>query len=231
MKKILSVGLLLFSCLIFAAEDSLYNFSWLDKDKEIYVLQNRKFRKDGNFYIGGTLGRSVSGAYIDSYEFTLNAGYFFTEDWGFELSFVKADGETNKTHDAVNAQGSVAFFRKLDTVNTFTVYWSPFYSKINTFNQIFYFDWMFGLGFANINTLDNRKEFPTSGRSDELVEESGTGLTWASTWRFYITKNWSTRIDFRAIHLNADIAIEDEDDTEKKWFNYYNINLGLNYSF
>ena len=42
----------------FAAESDLYNFSWLDKDKEIYVLQNRKFKKVNRFYLSGGFGKS-----------------------------------------------------------------------------------------------------------------------------------------------------------------------------
>lgn len=231
MKKLVVVVCFLFSSFLFAAEDSLYDFSWLDKDKEIYVLQNRKFRKQGSLYLGGTLGRSVSRAYIDSNELNLLGGYFVTENWGLELNYTKANGSSNKTHDAVNAQGSVAFYRKIDTATSVMALWSPFYAKINTFDKVVYFDWIFGLGMANITTLDNRKEFPTSGNSDELTEESGSGITWMSSWRFFLSNNWSTRIDFRAIHMNADIAIEDENDTEKTWFNYYNLNVGLSYTF
>lgn len=214
-----------------AAEDSMYDFSWLDKDKEVYVLQNRKFRKKMNVYVGGTLGRSVSGAFIDSTEINLIGGFFFSEDWGLELNYNKSEGKTNKTHDAVNAQGSVAFFRKIDTAMSAMLMWSPFYSKINTFNKIFYYDWMFGAGFANVTTLDNRNEFLGGSKKDELTSESLSGLTWMTAIRFYITQSWSSRIDFKAVHLNADRAITGESDTEKQWMNYYTINFGVNYTF
>lgn len=214
-----------------AAEDSVYDFSWLDKDKEVYVLQNRKFRKSGNVYVGGTFGRSISGAFIDSNEANLIAGYFFSENWGIELSYTKADGQTNKTHDAVNAQvGGVAFFKKIDTATTAMLMWSPFYSKINTFNKIFYYDWLFGIGAANITTLDNRNEFDGGSDSNKLTSESETAVTWMTGFRFYINQNWSTRIDLRAMHANTDMQI-DTNDSEKRWNNYYNFNVGINYSF
>ena len=231
MKRGLSLFLLFITTTVFAAEDSMYDFSWLDQDKEVYVLQNRKFRKKSNLYIGGTLGRSVSGAFIDSNEVNLLGGFFFSEDWGLEFSYTKANGETNKTHDAVNVQAARAIFRKIDTAMNAMVVWSPFYSKINTFNKIFYYDWMFGLGISNAITLDNRKEFSTGSDSDELTEEAVSGIAWMTALRFYITQNWSTRIDFRANHYNADMAITSETDTEKRWSHYYNINVGLNYTF
>jgi opacity protein-like surface antigen len=90
---------------------------------------------------------------------------------------------------------------------------------------------MFGLGISNAITLDNRKEFSTGSDSDELTEEAVSGIAWMTALRFYITQNWSTRIDFRANHYNADMAITSETDTEKRWSHYYNINVGLNYTF
>lgn len=214
-----------------ANESSVYDFSWLDKDKEVYVLQNRKFRKNGKLYIGGTLGRSVAGAYIDSNEFNLLAGYFFKEDWGLEISYTKANGTPNKTHDAVNSQGSVAFYRKIDTALNAMIVWSPFYSKINTFNKIFYYDWLFGLGITNLTTIDNRNEFPGGEESNVKTTESNSGFTWMTGFRFFISESWSMRLDFTGKHINADSAINGETDTEKRWSHFYNINVGVNYTF
>lgn len=231
MKPLILLLFSFFYSAIFAAEDSIYDFSWLDKDKEVYVLQNRKFRKKGALYVGGTLGRSVSGAFIDSAEANGVLGFFFKENFGIEISYTKADGSENKTSDAVFSQGSVPFYRKIDTATTAMLMWAPFYSKINTFNKIFYYDWMFGLGGASVSTLDNRNAFPGGSDADTLTKETLNGIAWMTAFRFYITPNWSTRIDFRATHVNADSAINGENDTEKRWNNYYNFNIGLNYAF
>jgi outer membrane beta-barrel protein len=233
MKRILSAIFVLVSSLAFASESSLYDFSWLDKDKEVYVLQNRKFRKKGSLYLGGTVGRSVSGAFIDSNEANFMAGYFFSEDWGIEFSYTKAQGSENKTSDSVNAQGSVPFYRKIDSAMSTMLVWSPFYSKINTFNKIFYYDWMFGLGVSNVSTLDNRNEFKAKADPDHdvLVEETLSGFVWMTALRFYISPSWSSRVDFRATHVNADSAVNGATDTEKRWSNYYNFNIGMNYTF
>jgi outer membrane beta-barrel protein len=216
---------------VHAAEKDMYDFSWLDKDKEVYVLQNRKFRKKNSVYFGGTIGRSISGAFIDSNEGNIMAGYFFSEDWGLEFTYTKANGTTNKIHDAVNAQvGGVAFFKKIDTAMTAMLMWSPFYSKINTFNKIFYYDWLFGLGVSNISTLDNRNEFAGGSDSNELTSESESAVAWVTGFRFYINQNWSSRIDLRGTHANTEMTI-DTGETEKRWNNYYNFNIGLNYAF
>lgn len=240
MKRIISlIGIGIFSAISstfvptnsFAAENNVYDFSWLDKEKEVYVLQNRKFRKKGAFYVGGTYGLSVNGAYIDSTEVNLMAGFFFSEDWGLEFSYKTAEGEENKTYEGITAQNAVAFFRQIETATTAMIVWSPFYSKINTFNKIFYYDWMFGLGLANVSTTDNRKEFTAGSDSNQLTEEDLSGVAWMTALRFYITEDWSTRIDFRGMHVNADSAISGETDTEKRWNNYYTFNFGINYAF
>lgn len=233
------LGILLLTLVSFqslAGEKNIYDFSWLDPDKEVYVLQNRKFRKDNNFYVGATLGRSVSGAFIDSMEGNMYAGYFFSEDWGIELSYTKASGSPNTTYEAVReGGGAVAFYRELDTVMSAQVVWSPFYSKINTFNQIFYYDWLFGLGFSSYNSLDNRNEFKSQSDPsyNEQTQESGNGISWFTGMRFYMNQDWSFRMDFSGLHTNADRAIKSgaSFEVDKSWFHYYNFRLGLNYAF
>jgi outer membrane beta-barrel protein len=222
--------------LVMADEKSLYDFSWLDKDKEVYVLQNRKFRKDGNFYVGATGTKTLSGAFIDSYGASLRAGYFFTEDWGVEFAFGKNTGSENDTARGVLDQGTVPFYRKIDSYTGAMFMWSPFYSKINTFNKIFYFDWMFGLGAANIRTLDNRKKFDTlSINRDELTEENTFGILWNTGFRFYINESWSLRVDVTGLNYKAAKNKSTGSGTPvtktDKLFSHYDLGLGLNYTF
>ncbi len=234
MKKLLGLLLLLTTALAVSSEKSVYDFSWLDKDKEIYVLQNRKFRKAKTLHLGGTLGRSLSGAFNDRVSGSVYGGFFFTENLGLELSYTKASNTTNDTHDAVKKAGAVAFYRQIDTELTAHFVWAPFYSKINTFNKILYYDWLFGFGGSTISTEDNRNEFnENASNANELTTETSFALTWFTGFRFYINQNWSTRIDFKGTHSNADRAVADGSSfkLQKSWFSYYDLKLGLNYSF
>lgn len=235
MKKIALILMsLMLSCLVYADEKSLYNFSWLDKDKEIYVLQNRKFRKDGNFYIGGTLAYNLSQDFLDAYGGTVRAGYFFREDWGLEFLYGKNINSENDTAKGVKEQGTVPFYREIDSFMGVMVMWSPFYSKINTFNRVFYFDWMFGLGAGSITTKDNRNKFQ-SPPSDQLTTESTIGVLWNTGFRFYINESWSLRLDLTGQTYNAEKTkrIGDTGPTSKakKLYNNYDLGLGLNYAF
>ncbi len=176
-------------------------------------------------------GAQINGAFINSNEVSLHGGYFFREDWGLEFSYSKSNGSVNKTEEGVREQGAKPFFRKVDALTSAMVVWAPFYAKINTFNKIFYYDWMFGLGAANVTTLDNREEFGSNSKA--LTEETNTAATWMTDFRFYITEDWSAEIRFEGLHLNADVARTDGTDarTEKRWSHYYDVKLGLNYTF
>jgi len=231
---LLVLSLLTFSAI--AAESSLYDFSWLDKDKEIYVLQNRKFRKDGRLYVGALGVKTLSGAFIDSYGASARAGYFFKEDFGIEFAFGKNSGSENDTANGVKEQGTVPFYRKIDTYMGAMFMWSPFYSKINTFNKVYYFDWMFGLGLANIKTLDNRNKFDTtSPNQNTLTSETTLGALWNTGLRFYVSENWSLRLDVTGQTYKADKSKKSQNATDttkaSKIFTNYDLGLGLNYSF
>jgi outer membrane beta-barrel protein len=216
----------------FSSESSVYKFDWLDSDKEIYVLQNRKFRKDKSLYVGATGNFTTSGAFIDSIGYSAVAGFFFTENWGVELIYNSASPETNSTYELAKDNALIPYFRQVNDYVGAMLMWSPFYSKINTFDQIFYYDWIFGVGAAQVNTSNNINSFGTSTEST-LQDEAGTGILWTSALRFYITETFSIRLDFRGLHTQFDTPIGDEADGnfQKTWFHHYDMGFGLNITF
>lgn len=232
MKKVcLLLSLLMISALAFAGEKSLYEFSWLDKDKEIYVLQNRKFRKVDKAYVGFNGVKTLSGAFVDSYGASVRGGYFFREDWGFEFAYGKNSGDKNDTAKGVEDQGSYAFFRKIDSYMSAMVTWAPFYSKINTFNKVFYYDWMFSAGLASMSTKDNRKEFDVPSNKT-LTSESLIGASWNTGFRFYVTEAWSIRLDFTGLHAKPKKAtVNGQELKTNSLFSSYDMGVGLNYTF
>lgn len=234
---LLIVTALLLSSVASANEKSLYNFSWLDNDKEIYVLQNRKFRKVDNFYIGGTLAYNLSQDFLDVFGGTARAGYFFSENWGIEGVFAGNSSTESDTAKGVKAQGAFPFYRDIKSYMGAMAMWSPFYSKINTFNKVFYFDWQFGLGVASIATEDNRKLFDSSIPASEqtkLTAENSIGALWSTGFRFYINEHWSARLDITGVSYKAEKTNGDESgnkSTISKLFTNYDLGLGLNYAF
>jgi hypothetical protein len=71
----------------YAADDDDYNFSWLDPDKKIYVLQNRRYRKANSADIFLMGGLSLGDTYRTVYQVQPRLGYWFNEEMGLEVFY------------------------------------------------------------------------------------------------------------------------------------------------
>jgi len=219
-----------------ASEKDVYDFKWLDADKEVYVLQNRKFVKDNRFFLSFGLSKDISETFINTFSGKLSAGYFFTETLGLEVTGSFGGGSTTEEAEAILQQGTVAFFRQINTSFALKALWTPFYTKINTFNKIIYADWVFSLGPAVVNTEDNRNAFTVQDAlSAELISESSVGINWSAGIRFYLTKSLSARADIFGYHYAADRFTQDIDTgdviSSSTIFNTYELLVGLNWTF
>lgn len=213
-----------------AGEKSIYNFSWLDKDKEVYVLQNRKFRKAGKFHLNLGTGITTSGAFVDSKSHQARAGFFLMEDWGVEGIYVVNDGEENDTAASVRnegAAGSIPFRRIINNYKGVLLLWSPFYGKINTFNMVVYLDWMIGVGYAKINETNNRQSVLIGVNRDDTTEDH-TALIWETALKFYLNEYFSVRLDLTVLHYEA---MKAKTTGEKAYYSNYDATLSLGFNF
>jgi outer membrane beta-barrel protein len=209
--KFLALSLFLlqtFSSQLIASEKDIYEFSWLDPDKEVYVLQNRKFRKAGHLHINAGGGITTSGAFIDSTAIQGRLGYFITEDFGLEGLYSKNSGKENNTAKGVRSSGeqgsgTTPFRRIIDNYWGAMVLWAPFYSKINTFNTIVYMDWIFGIGYTQIKEKNNKLAFESASLADEETLESHSGVIWEAGLKFYLDPSFSIRTDLTAFHYST----------------------------
>lgn len=232
-RKILTT-ILIFTCsYLWAAENDLYDFSWLDKDKEIYVLQNRKFRKKETFHITAGYGMTTSGAFVDANAIQGRASYFFTEELGIEFLYSKNSGKENDTAKSVRNTGSGSgarpFRRIVDSYYGAMLTWAPFYSKINTFNKIIYLDIIFGLGAGKIEETNNRPEFELQGDTVETNTENHNALLWSFGTRFYLTERWSVQYNINGTHYKAKKAIPNT--TTDAWYQNVDMALSLGFNF
>ena len=234
MKSLLIIVLAYLGCLtVNAAESDTYDFSWLDPDKQVFVLQNRKFRKDGRFYLNAGYGITTSGAFVDATTIQGRVGYFFKEELGFEFLYAMNSGEENDTANSVRTSGSAGggarpFRRIVQNYMGGMVLWSPFYSKINTFNKIVYMDWIFGLGLAKIEEENNRNEVINQVDSEDL-NETHTGILWNAGAKFYLDERWSIRLDLTTVHYQAKEA--KSSNPEDIWYSNYDLAVSLSASF
>jgi outer membrane beta-barrel protein len=220
----------LFTPILWANEKDIYEFSWLDPDKEVYVLQNRKFRKVNHLQLNLGGGITTSGAFVDANSLQGRVGYFFSEDWGMEGIYGKNSGKENTTAAGVRnigGAGSKPFRRIVDSYMGAMVLWSPFYSKINTFNKIVYMDWIFGLGYAQLKEHNNSIEMLSSSSDKTQTYVSHGGLMWDAGMKFYIDEAFSIRTDLTVIHYSAEMATT----TETNNYSNFDATIALGYAF
>lgn len=228
----LSLFTLVFTTNLFASEKDIYEFSWLDPDKEVFVLQNRKYRKAGHLHLNVGAGITTSGAFVDSTAIQGRAGYFVTEDYGLEVIYSKNSGKENDTAKGVrnnggNGSGSIPFRRIVQSYTGGMFLWSPFYSKINTFNSIVYMDWIFGVGYASLVEKNNKAVFADASQGDVATQETHSGIMWEAGMKFYLSESINIRTDLTAIHYSAD-NIASPGSTYKSNFD---ATVSLGYSF
>jgi outer membrane beta-barrel protein len=192
----------------YASVDSVYDFVWLDPDKKVYVLQNKLFEKEKSIYLDLGYFSSNTSKFQDTNGAQGRVGYYFHEEWAVELGFnyySNKDNEDVKNVQIINQQKP--FIRRFNSSYGLTAIWSPFYGKINTFNRIFYFDWSFGAGVAQINAEDNLKSSLASiddpNTPDKFDKKSMTGAVLKTNMKFYINERIHVGLEFMNTYFKA----------------------------
>lgn len=226
--------LLMFTTKIFAEEGSTYSFGWLDKDKEVYVLQNREYRKVHNLNLNVAYGMSLSEAFVDETILQGRIGYYFWESLGLEILYSKNDGKTNSTYTGLTGgygggPGSTPYIQIIDSYTALILNWSPFYSKINLFNAIVYLDWTFGLGGVSIKENTNAEQIAYALPSQELISETDTGLIFQTSWIFYLSRAFSIRADLMGLFYSANAP--SSGDVVKQSTSQWDAVLGVGFRF
>lgn len=232
-RMLLFFTLLLYANSLRAAESDTYNFSWLDQDKEVYVLQNRKFRKVDGLHFNIGYGTTTSGAFVDAKMIQGRVSYYFLEDWGFQFLYSKNEGEENITASSVrrnsSGTGSIPFRRIVDNYMGVMGVWSPFYSKINSFNKIIYVDWLIGLGFAKLEETNNRRELETGGGLNTPTTENHNGAIWDVGAIIYLSRTWNVRLDLTGVHYRAQESLRNN--PQEIWYENFDFTVSAGLSF
>lgn len=184
-------------------EKDEYDFSWLDPDKKIYVVQNRKFTKARKVEIALTGGVGLSEPYRQTKTVLPRFFYYINESFGLS---VFAGFNTNKENDNSIVLRSSKFninpiVRDVNSFYGASFLWLPFYGKINMFNKILYLDWHFEAGLNSVSTEMDLSTAPTNPTS--IITSTHTGFHWGTGQKFFITRNWAARLDFLAIYYSA----------------------------
>ncbi len=217
---------------VFAAEDDLYDFLWLDPDKKVYVLQNKVYKKKGKFYanIGYTLG--LNSDFQSRNGLAFKGGYYISEEWAIEgvyHQFSNQDDDAFKSLKRIN--GAIPFVRKVEKKYGLMGVWSPFYGKINTFNKIIYFDWSFGLGLGQIHTESNATTVSSSSTADIYQDEKNLAILGKTAFRIHATKNIHVGLEYHRDSYRAPgPTIQGRPGTES-WRNNSEFVISIGFSF
>lgn len=190
-----------------AGEKSLYDFLWLDPDKKVYVLQNKLYKKENSFYFDLGYISNYTSKFQDTQGFQLRTGYYLHEEWAVELAYQHYNNSNNDDLNNVRkVSGIEPFIRRLNSAYGANIIWSPFYGKINTFNQIFYFDWSFGAGLSKINAESNMKTAKIKSAKSRFDAESYTGAVLKTNVKFHVRENVHLGIEYMNTYYMAPSA-------------------------
>jgi outer membrane beta-barrel protein len=209
------------------AEEDEYNFSWLDPDKKVYVLQNRKYQKAKKLALFVQGGANLSNPYRSELMGIPRASYWFTEQFGVEAFFSLVDSAENDNFNALEnvSASALPFVRKTKSYFGALFTWTPWYAKINMFNKILYFDWFIFAGGGQMGTainLNNRAGLAANFRDDtHFAAYFGTGQT------FYVTRHFLVRWDL----IGAAFKAAGADNRSESTRTNYDFALGVGYLF
>lgn len=205
-----------------------YSFAWLDPDKKIYVLQNRKFTKANRPMIMAGGGLGLSNPFRNTTLLSGRVGYYFTEDLGLELLYTYSLQSNNATYNQLRQQvpTSLPTAREFRGQYGALLSWVPWYAKINVFNSILYFDWSFSAGMGQ---MASEVDINTNAASNpNFVTQTLTAFYLGTGHSYHLTQE----LDFRLDLLNAFYqAPEFGNSGSSVWFSNLMFTAGLGYRF
>lgn len=205
-----------------------YSFDWLDPDKKIYVLQNRRYRKAQRVFASAMAGFGLSNPYRDSYLADARIGYYFSELIGFEAYYNYVADRANSTYEAlVNTGGALPGSREINSSFGGLVHYSPWYAKINVFNAILYFDWYFTAGLARLDTAFDERV--NKADNPDLVSEPKTAFVLGTGQAFHLSDSLDLRIDFKSEIFKA--RYQRTDASKEAYFSNVSLVTGVTLKF
>lgn len=207
-----------------AATNEDYNFSWLDPDKKIYVLQNRKFTKANHLVISAMAGPGMQTSYRTSYGIEPRMAYYFSESLGIEAFFSYFTNSENNAFGALKiaAPNTLPVVREIRSQYGGLIQYVPWYAKINVFNKILYFDWYFSGGLGNLNSaLDVRKN---AAANAEFINRTSLALFVGTGHQYHLSQSFLVRIDFTGAFYRAPLLGNTGENT---WFSSYLFGAGI----
>ncbi|MGE0633173.1 MAG: outer membrane beta-barrel domain-containing protein, partial [Pseudobdellovibrionaceae bacterium] len=151
---------------------SLEKKYWSAKDDDFQVVQNRAYSKAGRGFFSVMYGNLINDPFTVGSGTGLAGGYYFTEQWGLELSHITTSLKNNDSTKEFQSRFAVSpNYNMTKSITTLSGHWMPIYGKISLLDtRIIYFDMGFGFG---LGTTSYEKQ---SSGDDEKVSASHYSL-------------------------------------------------------
>jgi len=170
---------------------------WAAKDDEYGVIQNRTFAKSKRFYLTLNYGTLINDPYVSSKSVGGLFGYFFSENFGVEFSYLNYMSKRNDTVDYLKNRSSqiVPNYNMLASNMALSMTYTPFYAKMAFMNKaILYFDMGFTLG-AGVTGYKQVKGSATT--PDVYTDKTTPHVEIGFMQQMFINKNWAFRLDIK----------------------------------
>lgn len=226
-------------------QESVTNFKWPSNYNTLMVVQNRKFIKRDRLYVNAGGGVGIANAFQNVQNFQFRGGYFFTEQLGLEALYGKHFAHENDTAKIIRSQGTVPFYRSTQSYYGGLVLWTPFYSKMNAFNKILYYDPILGLGITRINEKNNKKQLTSKNEQSDsdsysdgsndiqnqgMQTDNHVALAWDLGMKFYYSQNFNVRLSILGQHYQAPRVNGRGNEGGRSIFSTYDVALLLGYT-
>ena len=208
-------------------ESDVKKIRWFDQKNKVYVLQNRVHKKKGRILLNVGVIKGLENDYQDTLRFLFGGQYYWSENFGLGFSYRAYGHSDNNAYELLKKlNGVTPFLRREKELMGVTFLWSPFYGKINTFNQITYFDWYFGAGLGLLKSESNSDSFKNSSGTNTFKSEKNVTFLLKSGLRFYLTSTFDLRVEYLQKVFMAPTGLSEKDLRFKA-----DLNLSVGFSF
>lgn len=196
---------------------------WSAKDEDYSVIQNRTFSKSGKLYLSAVYGTLMNDPFAKSKPFGANVGYYFTEDFGIEASYLSSTSEPSDSVTKFKSLGATVKPNYNLPGNSYALSatYTPFYAKLAFMNMaIMYFDMGFTAGFGMSEYEQVVQARDGSGVAiagqDTKVKQTSPHFEIGIMQQLFLSKNFAFRLDIKNSFFNEKIAPYDNTATGAK---------------
>lgn len=202
--------------------DGDYSFNWLDPEKKIYVLQNRKYLKAYHPIVSVLAGVGFSNPYRSTANVDGRFAFHFSEALGIELFYIYTSNAANDAAQALSTTNISPNVREIQAQYGAKLQWVPWYAKINVFDSILHFDWYFGAGAGALNTVLYSQTI--SGQTPTATPQSMLGISLSTGHLYHLSQHFLVRVDLTGVFYQAASFSTSGGNT---WYSNYNFGIGL----